>query len=228
MTFRHALYISVAAHVLAFGSAIAFARYGSGLQFFSHDVISVALVSPDSGAGAGNKGGPVPGREIARPPVHPLPARPAEEIKEEIRPDAEEAPSNNEAVPDIPVPGVRTGVQQGPDDGGKEAGTAASGQGSGQTASSGIGIVSPEEWAAIAAAIERTKNYPRIARERGIEGVVRLRFRLASSGTVEKIEIVQSSGYAVLDDASIRAVYRAAPMPYVNGWIDMPMRYVLK
>ena len=64
--------------------------------------------------------------------------------------------------------------------------------------------------------------------ERGIEGVVRLRFRLAPSGAVEKIEIIQSSGYDILDNASVGAVYRAVPMPYVSGWIEMPMKYVLK
>ncbi len=84
------------------------------------------------------------------------------------------------------------------------------------------------EWALIAASIERTKNYPRLARERGIEGMVRLRFRLTSSGAVEKLEIVQSSGSEILDSASIGAVYRAAPLPYVSGWVEMPMKYVLK
>jgi TonB family protein len=67
-----------------------------------------------------------------------------------------------------------------------------------------------------------------MARERGIEGVVRLRFRLKPSGDVERVEIAGSSGYDILDTASIRTVYRASPMPYVNGWVEVPMAYVLK
>lgn len=90
------------------------------------------------------------------------------------------------------------------------------------------GTTLSERWAAIAAALERSKNYPRLARERGIEGVVRLRFKVNMSGAVEKVEIVESSGSELLDSASIRAVNRAAPMPYVNGWVEMPMKYMLK
>jgi TonB family protein len=92
----------------------------------------------------------------------------------------------------------------------------------------GFGIIAPEQWSSIVSAIERTKNYPRLARERGIEGVVRLRFRINPEGAIEKIEIVESSGSEILDNASVRAVYRAAPLPVVSGWIEMPIKYVLK
>lgn len=67
-----------------------------------------------------------------------------------------------------------------------------------------------------------------MARERGIQGVVRVRFKLRPSGDVETVEIVKSSGYDILDAATIRTVYRAGPMPYVNGWVEVPMAYVLK
>ncbi len=220
MTFRHTLYISVAAHILVFGSAIAFARYGSVLLWNTSEVIQVSLISPDTQNGSGSRADPVPSR-----PALPPSEKPVERVKE--RPV--EPPSPEGAVQEALAISDTGPVHQSRNDGAAGAETTGSqDMGTGPAVSSGFGIVSPEEWAAIATAIERTKNYPRIARERGIEGVVKLRFRLASSGTVEKIEIVQSSGYAVLDNASIRAVYRAAPMPYVNGWIEMPMRYVLK
>jgi protein TonB len=92
----------------------------------------------------------------------------------------------------------------------------------------GFGLRAPEQWSLIVSAIERTKSYPRLARERGTEGVVRLRFRLRPEGSIEKIEIIESSGSTILDSASIRAVYLAAPMPYVQGWIEVPIAYVLK
>jgi TonB family protein len=90
------------------------------------------------------------------------------------------------------------------------------------------GFIAPQQWTAIQAAIERTKDYPRLARERGVEGIVYLRFRLSSAGSVEAVEVMKSSGYEILDTASIRAVYRAAPMPSVQGWIEVPIAYVLK
>ena len=62
------------------------------------------------------------------------------------------------------------------------------------------GFIAPQQWTAIQDAIERTKNYPRLARERGIEGEVRLRFRLNSAGIVESVEVVKSSGYEILDN----------------------------
>jgi protein TonB len=89
-------------------------------------------------------------------------------------------------------------------------------------------VIVPEQWAAIESAIRRHKNYPRLARERGIEGVVRLRFTLNPTGAVDKIEILQSSGSEVLDNASVQAVYRATPMPYIKGWVEIPIAYVLK
>ncbi len=220
MTFRHTLYISVAAHILVFGSAIAFARYGSGALWNSSGVIQVSLVSPGSPNGSGSKAGPV----LSSPALAPA-AEPVERVKEA---PAEPPPPEGALQEAVAIP--ETGrAHEGGNDGATGDGTADSQhRGGGQDASAGFGLVSPEEWAALAAAIERTKNYPRIARERGIEGVVRLRFRLAPSGAVEKIEIVQSSGYEILDNASVGAVYRAAPMPYVSGWIEMPMKYVLK
>jgi len=100
--------------------------------------------------------------------------------------------------------------------------------GAGQGENARKEFIAPQQWTAIQAAIERTKNYPRLARERGIEGEVRLRFRLNSAGIVESVEVVKSSGYEILDRASVQAVYRAAPMPSVNGWIEVPIAYVLK
>jgi TonB family protein len=91
-----------------------------------------------------------------------------------------------------------------------------------------FGAASAEQWAVIVSSIERVKSYPRMARERGIQGVVHLRFRVKPEGEVDSVEIVKSSGSEILDTASVRTVYRAAPMPYVKGWIEVPIAYVLK
>lgn len=214
MTFRHSFYISIAAHALAFGSAIAFAQFGSGPFLSSRDAMMVSLVSTG--------GSSVNGRESL--PRHERPA---------VSPESKAVPAKNE-MPDVSKKADTASVQQpgqstkSVDIGSDDTEQTSSASGARQGTSAQFGIVTPPEWAILAAAIERTKNYPRMARERGIEGVVRIRFRLVSSGSVEKIEIVQSSGSEVLDNASISAVYRAAPLPYVSGWVEMPMKYVLK
>ncbi|HAK61530.1 MAG TPA: hypothetical protein DCO77_14340 [Nitrospiraceae bacterium] len=91
-----------------------------------------------------------------------------------------------------------------------------------------IGRVPPEAWRRIQAALERARRYPRLARRRGIEGEVRLRFRISPTGEVEKVEILKGSGHALLDSASVRTVYRAAPLPYVEGWLEVPLSFVLQ
>lgn len=48
--------------------------------------------------------------------------------------------------------------------------------------------------------------YPRVARRRGWEGTVYLSALLDTEGTVLTVEIVKSSGYAVLDEAALEAV----------------------
>jgi protein TonB len=97
------------------------------------------------------------------------------------------------------------------------------GDGRGQT-----GEISLAQWQLVHSALEKAKTYPRVARERGIEGVVLVRFKVLPSGEIERVDIIKSSGSDILDEASIRTVYRAAPMPYVNGWVEVPMSYVLK
>ncbi|UTW44373.1 energy transducer TonB [bacterium SCSIO 12696] len=61
--------------------------------------------------------------------------------------------------------------------------------------------------------IEQTGNshYPEEARRRGIFGDLRLAVTLLPGGNVESIEILQSSGQAILDQAAIRIVRQAAP-----------------
>jgi TonB family protein len=246
MTVRQAFSISLAAHILIFGSAFAIAQYGRGLFRSTGDAMTVVLVYPGQTSGSSN--GPVTNHIHASTPltnqVHSTKSKkPSETIKDqaqEVKYEKSFEPTlyqSNDAESEIPAeahrePGqpatlpsdqISTNMDVDKNDG--EPGPSASAR---QGASAQFGIAAPPEWAILAAAIERTKNYPRLARERGIEGVVRLRFRLTTSGSVERLEILQSSGSEVLDNASISAVYRAVPLPYVNGWVEIPMKYVLK
>ena len=54
-------------------------------------------------------------------------------------------------------------------------------------------------------------NYPEAARKRGIHGTLRLMVAMYPNGTVKDIQVLDSSGYKVLDDAAIRIVRLAEP-----------------
>ncbi len=79
----------------------------------------------------------------------------------------------------------------------------------------------------ILARIEAAKYYPVRARKMGIEGTAVVRFRLRPDGGVEEVEIVRTSGHRVLDLASMRAITRAAPLPYAKGWLRVAVSFKL-
>jgi len=54
-------------------------------------------------------------------------------------------------------------------------------------------------------------NYPEAAREQKIYGQLRMTVSIKADGSLEKIEINQSSGHQVLDNAARRIVELAAP-----------------
>lgn len=223
MTFRRSLSISVFIHVLVFGSAIAFAQFGRGALWGHRDATIVSLLGPGSGtqdraSQSREQRGVLSGR---RPEVMhgtaPVAAQP--------EPPAEKQAMREEAS----LPRAQANGQAGAGTGGAGALHEQTGEGSaGSGSDTPFGVVPAEQWAIIVSSLERVKTYPRMARERGIQGVAHVRFKLRPTGDVESVEIVTSSGYDILDTASIRTVYRAAPMPYVNGWVEVPMAYVLK
>jgi protein TonB len=57
---------------------------------------------------------------------------------------------------------------------------------------------------------------------------VDIRFSVAPDGSVAAMEIVRSSGSALLDAAAEETVRRAAPYPAVPGWIRLPLSYQLE
>ncbi len=224
MTFRRSLYLSIAAHLLIFSSAIAVAHYGQGYSSSYPRTILVSLIPGDPGPRGG--AGTIQRHGMRPRAVTPQTVSVMSEPKQTAPLEPPADLSAAQTVPDYSPTAAS-------DSSGSDADTDVHGQtivpaGAGEGENAGKGSIAPQQWTAIQAAIERTKNYPRLARERGIEGEVRLRFRLNSAGNVDAVEVVKSSGYEILDSASIRAVYSAAPMPSVQGWIEVPIAYVLK
>jgi TonB family protein len=212
--FQRPFMVSLGIHVLIFGSALAFAQYAGGLFGNEGTVINVSLVSGGGTGGAVRRPGP---ERASLMPVNAMP--PALPMSETVSGTAVEA-QTGETGPAI--------------SGSEVAGPAAAGQGegAGSAVASGTeglaGTLSPEQWRQLHSALDQAKIYPRLARERGIEGTVLVRFKVLPSGTVENVNVVRSSGASILDEASVKTVYRAAPMPFVNGWVEVPMSYVLK
>jgi len=54
-------------------------------------------------------------------------------------------------------------------------------------------------------------NYPEEARRKEIHGSLRMLVTLRPDGSVQEVDILKSSGHALLDDAAIRIVQLASP-----------------
>ncbi len=217
MPFQRLIALSAALHVVVFGTALAFAHYGEDLWGRAPGVITVALV------GDGGKASPSGQERSARATSVAAPAAPA---MPDLRAAEVPAPSPEQGPVDTVGDAVGRGAGEPSGSAGDRHGADA---GSGSENPGGpAGILSSEQWRMLQSAIERAKSYPRLARERGIEGTVLVRFRVLPTGEVEEVNVARSSGAAILDEASVRTVRRAGPMPYVNGWIEVPMVYELK
>lgn len=226
MTLRKSILLSFGLHLLLLGAAITFARFAGDLIRGSQEPILVALIGREGASISGSEmktEAPRQSENVMRsePAQHeelPVPEEPP------VAPVADPGPSSqaNSRQPDEGTTGSQAGQQQASGSNSETAAAASA------PAGSQSGSVSSEQWAVIVSSIERVKSYPRLARERGIEGVVRLRFRVRPQGGVERVEIVRSSGSEILDTASVSTLYRAGPMPYVNGWVEVPIAYVLR
>ncbi len=229
MTLRKSILLSIALHVLLLGTGLLFARFAGSLLHRGSEPIMVALIGSDRSTAGGNEEKTTASHSARSKNVEALKRSVPEEV-----PVPQNKPTSASAPIEAPVqqaigrqPGEGTNSeqpapQQAAGQGGESAGIrpAASGSESGS--------VSSEQWAVIVTSIERVKTYPRLARERGIEGVVHLRFRVKPEGDVDRVEVVRSSGSDILDTASIHTLYRAGPMPFVNGWVEVPIAYILK
>ncbi len=70
--------------------------------------------------------------------------------------------------------------------------------------------------------------YPEEAIRRGLEGEVVLRIHIVTGGIPNEIRVARSSGAGILDAAARRGVVRAAPLPSVPGWVEVPVRFQLR
>lgn len=57
------------------------------------------------------------------------------------------------------------------------------------------------------------RDYPRQARLRGLEGTVILQLAVDDTGAIEDFQLLESSGYGLLDEAVRRLAHQASPVP---------------
>lgn len=75
--------------------------------------------------------------------------------------------------------------------------------------------------------IQEAIVYPPVARMRQLEGLALVRFEIEGDGTPSDIEVHRSSGRPTLDRAAEKAVQNAAPLPWVHGRLEVPVRFEL-
>lgn len=153
---------------------------------------------------------PVPARPAAPPPPQSLVAPAVAEIPEvaslepSTEPEVHEAPAESDAAG-----GVVGGVPGG--DPTAAAGPPGAGQGSGR------GV---DELAALAgylrqinARIQRRYHYPPEARRARLEGLVEVLVEVDGQGRLVRVEVVRSSGHAMLDHAALSTIRSLARLP---------------
>jgi TonB family protein len=76
--------------------------------------------------------------------------------------------------------------------------------------------------------IQAAVVYPPLARRQQFEGVTLVRFEIEPDGTPQGVVVHRSSGRPSLDRAATGAVERAAPLPWVYGRLEVPVRFALE
>jgi protein TonB len=83
-------------------------------------------------------------------------------------------------------------------------------------------------------ALESNQQYPRLARQRGWQGLVKMRVQFLPGGQIGQISIVRSSGFAMLDETAVAMLRSAALPPVPDGLrrreflLDVPVEFRLR
>jgi protein TonB len=76
-------------------------------------------------------------------------------------------------------------------------------------------------------AIQRELTYPPLARRRRLEGTVVAGFEIDHAGQPRGIEILESSGFSILDNEVVKIIQRAAPFPHMPERVEVPVSFRL-
>lgn len=62
-------------------------------------------------------------------------------------------------------------------------------------------------------------NYPTLAQKRNWQGKVELELRVTSNGKIEDIQLKNSSGHSILDQAAISSLLKIGHLPQISSWL---------
>lgn len=102
------------------------------------------------------------------------------------------------------------------------------------TTGAALGAIAARARREISALLALRFRYPALARKHGWQGRVQVRLTLSASGRIDTTQIVQSSGYRVLDRNALKTLRRIGRLPGDAQWLqghelslDIPIRYRL-
>jgi TonB family protein len=76
--------------------------------------------------------------------------------------------------------------------------------------------------------IQAALVYPPLARLHRVEGEALVRFEIGHDGAPREVQVFRTSGKPSLDRAATRAVAAAAPLPWLYGRLEVPVRFELE
>jgi len=74
--------------------------------------------------------------------------------------------------------------------------------------------------------INDNKSYPNMARRRGMEGLVDVKFKILSDGNVKEMQIV--SGKSVFQKSALEAISKSFPVTFEEALFDFPKEFRVK
>lgn len=162
---------------------------------------------------------PIP---MPRPDIEALKAeqerREAERRQQAQRQQAarqQEAPRQQQSRPASGAGGASQADARRGDAAGSTQGRAAQSSGQGNQASAAGNAAVSNYPGQVVSRLRRSLSYPSQARRQRITGEVHVAFTIAANGGVTGVRIVRSSGHAILDEAALQTVQRAAPFPAI-------------
>jgi TonB family protein len=243
--------ISIVLHICFFSAAFLFSAgllKGSG-DISDQKVFFVSLPSNENQSGHEKIMSAEPESKVAKKEIKPIVVEKQKVVKAEVVIEKTEEPVTDETVIQLdqvndkvesaqideePVLNVGTNMDEGlndstekeeivqtlygytpPESAGSFTGTARAG-------------LLPGTIELIGNAIERVKTYPVMARRRGIEGTVHVSFSINPNGRPHDIVVMKSSGFNILDKATVKVVKKAAPYPLIESRVEVPVAYRLK
>lgn len=250
MTFKKTITISIVFHICFFSAAFLFSAgllKGSG-DISDQKVYFVSLAANENQSGFENEVSAKPEYKIAKKETKPIVVEKQKAVKAEVVIEKTEEPLTDETViqtdpatdkiesahiDEEPVLNEGSNMDEGRNDSTEEEEIVqalyryTAPENAGSITGTGISGLLPGTIELIGNAIERVKTYPVMARRRGMEGTVHVSFIINPDGRPHDIMVMKSSGFNILDNATVKVVKKAAPYPLIESRIEVPVAYRL-